>query len=284
MEKIKLNEIITADFELIIDELVVPEYSKKFEICLGKDQYLPGFDKLIINRKIKYPFIVNMWIPKNYLIPEFAGKKAIITLNNINCLNQNKNDSLAEQQQRVKESNTVDVDLNKQIQELKLKLAASEAKVQLMEIELKQKASDLAEKAKLEIQKALDENNLKLKQEKEQIKKFALQNFLHDFIDPYNNFVLAVNVGQNSDDVKVKNYCLGFSLVQKQFLDVLEQNGATLIQPEVGTEYNPEFQEVIGFEQNTNYSNNTILKVVRSGVKVDNRLIKPASVILVKND
>lgn len=271
MDKIKLKNLdqLKGNFQLLVDNQVIEEYSKEMQITIGNNEYLPGFDDYLLGRKVKEDFEVKFFFPKNYELESFAGKKAIVKIDNIQVSSQELNNS-------------------KELEELKNKVLMLESKLSLKELEIhqmseafKQKANEFASKTQEKIDQISNEYKEKLDNEKANIKKYALQSFAEGFAIPFNNFLSAINVGQNSSNQEVQNYCFGFNIVSKQFETLLNENGIELINPELNSEFNPETQEVVDFKEDQD-SNNKILKIVRLGFSLNGRVISPASVVLSK--
>ncbi|QNM93782.1 nucleotide exchange factor GrpE [Mycoplasma sp. Pen4] len=281
MTKNKLynNDVLKGDFTLYVEDQLVPEYSKFFEITIGKNEYLPDVDEFLINRKVKDSLEVKLTFNKHYAIQEFAGKTAKIEIKNIEIIKDtaSNNDELEQLKSQLAQAQLELINKDKRIVELEMQYKRAEWT-------FKEKATELTTKAKEQVEAKQNELVEKMNQEKAQIKKYALQKFLEDFIEPFNNFQLANQAGINSDDAKVKNYCLGFSMIARQFIMLLEQHNASLIEPQVGAEFNPEQEEVIDFVQDETKANNTIVRLVRYGLKIEDRLVKPASVVVVKNN
>ncbi|MFV8480138.1 nucleotide exchange factor GrpE [Mycoplasma sp. AA7A] len=275
--KLNVGDIVKGNFTLFIGDEIITQYTKQCGIELGQDQYLPNFDEYLINRKVKPNLEVKLNFAKNYPIEALAGKNAKVIIEEVQVThkhikgNENQNNNEIET-------------LKSEIESLKTKLAEKERKILLDEYMYKEKLESLQTKAKEKLEAEQAHLHSKMKHEKAEIKKYALQGFLEDFIEPFNNFLAATNAGANSDNPVVKNYCYGFSIVAKQFTNLLEQNGALIIQPEIGSEFNPEQEEVLDFITDETKENNTIVRVARLGLSIDDRLVKPAGVIVVKNN
>jgi molecular chaperone GrpE len=66
------------------------------------------------------------------------------------------------------------------------------------------------------------------------------------------------------------------------FQKIFEKNNIEEINPE-GESFNPEFHQAISTIENNNEENDKITEVVQKGYLLNNRVIKPALVIVVKN-
>jgi molecular chaperone GrpE len=66
------------------------------------------------------------------------------------------------------------------------------------------------------------------------------------------------------------------------FQKIFEKNNIEEINPQ-GESFNPEFHQAISTIENNNEENDKITEVVQKGYLLNNRVIKPALVIVVKN-
>ncbi|RIV16768.1 nucleotide exchange factor GrpE [Mycoplasmopsis gallopavonis] len=270
--KINNGDKIKGNFELFINGHLNLDFSGIREIEIGQNSYLPDFDERLINRKVKKEMEVKFIFSKDYPIVEFQRKEAIVVIKNLEIAKNNTNSNFETQELLTK------------IKELELKLAEKESQLKITEYTFKQKAEEITSKANEKIESLRKEIEEKNKLELAQNKEFALARFVEDFEVPFNNFKLAMNIGANSEDPQVKNYCIGFNLIANQFNQVLEDHGILLIEPKIGQEFNPYEEEAIDFQNDVNLANNTIVKVVKPGLKIGTRIIKPASVVLNKNN
>ena len=71
----------------------------------------------------------------------------------------------------------------------------------------------------------------------------------------------------------------GIRLIQRKFLSLLESEGVELIEG-VGDLFNPLEHEALGTDESTEYPSGHITEVVRSGYRLQDRVIQPAQVIV----
>ncbi|QKT05322.1 nucleotide exchange factor GrpE [Mycoplasma sp. OR1901] len=266
--------VIEADFKLILDEQILPQFIKeKKQVVLGKNEYINGLeiDKLIIKTPFRKEIELLVNVPNDFSNQTIAGKLVKIVLTNVKIINY---DARNLELLKLKERNA---ELEKAVVEL-------ESKIKLNEAIFVEKAKQIAQMAEEKISKEKELLFEKSKKEKSEIKSYALQGFLEDFINPFNNFIMAQQGAENSDNDQLRNYAIGFNIVIKQMVDVLESNNAELIIPSLNTEFDPNTQQVVDVVETTNENdiNNNIVKVVRYGIKVADRVITPASVVINK--
>ena len=76
-----------------------------------------------------------------------------------------------------------------------------------------------------------------------------------------------------------KNIFIGISMAYKQMEDILGEYGLEIINPE-GTEFDPKFHEALSYQTNNEVEDGHILQTVRTGYKMRDKLLRPASVII----
>ncbi len=145
--------------------------------------------------------------------------------------------------------------------------------------ELKKKAEECDEFKRKWMSVHADYENTCRRLEKERIQniKFANEELLMRLFPIMDNFDMALDSMDHSED---KTAVLeGIKMVQKEFHKVLEQSGVKKIRS-VGEEFDPEVHEAFAMERTEEQPDNTVLKEIRAGYKLNDRLIRPAQVIV----
>ena len=92
-------------------------------------------------------------------------------------------------------------------------------------------------------------------------------------------FVLAIDHASKAGSEP--SWLEGISLIQRKLHSLLESENVTRIQAE-GKEFDPFEHEAMAYQESTDYQEGHILTVVREGYKIQDRVIRPALVILAK--
>ncbi|QIW62322.1 nucleotide exchange factor GrpE [Mycoplasmopsis gallinacea] len=276
-EHLKIGDKLSGYFEMLANGEVISKYSGEKQIELGKDEYLPKFDKLLVNRKIYKNMEVKFTFPKNYEDELVAGKSVLITIIDLKVSHKKHFEM------KINEKDEKVAELEKELAKVQSQLVIKEKELMLQAEAFKRKAEEFQSLAKAQLDQEIEKRVAKYEAEKKEAKKYALSSFVEDLMEPFNNFVLAAKSGENSDDITLRNYCIGFDIVKRQFENVFANNDVTVIYPEVGQSFNAHEQEAIDVVENSNLANEEIVKVVRFGVKVGDRVVKPATVIINKN-
>ncbi|WP_025755435.1 nucleotide exchange factor GrpE [Mycoplasmopsis cricetuli] len=271
LKQIQIGDVLNGDFKATLNEQIIEQLSGFKSIVIGDDDLKIKLDDLLIGKKYKRSYSFEIKIDKEHLEQTWAGQTIKLKIENANITKKPK-ESLED---TLKQENEKLINENKQLQEeinkLNLKLTANEFIFKEKILEATKKANETIEAKKLEIEE-------KYKISKEENKKFVLQNMLEEIATPLNNLLLAVKAGEKSEIDQVKNYCYGFNLVIKQFENALNNNNVEFINPEIGTIFNSEEQEVIETVTSEEHQNEEILQVTKFGFKLNGRVVVPAQV------
>ena len=80
-------------------------------------------------------------------------------------------------------------------------------------------------------------------------------------------------------DESIKNIFIGISMAYKQMENVLREYGLELINPK-GSEFDPRYHEALSYESSDEIEKGLVLQTVRTGYKMKDKLLRPASVII----
>lgn len=149
------------------------------------------------------------------------------------------------------------------------------------EILFKNQVIELEAKAQSKINEHRQKNDEHLLQQKTELKKYALQDFLEEFIKIYTKYDNALNFAKKSDNIAVNNFAKGFDMLKNDFENLMLDNGIKIIEPKVGDLFDPECQQITESIESKEPSG-TILEVKSNGYSLFNRILKPASVIISK--
>lgn len=109
--------------------------------------------------------------------------------------------------------------------------------------------------------------------------KFALEKFMNELLPVRDSLELglaaAVENGQ-ADPEKLKE---GVELTLKMFADAMTKFGARQVDPQ-GERFNPELHQAMSMQEAPDHEPNTVLTVVQKGYQLNDRLIRPALVIV----
>ncbi|MDR0715432.1 MAG: nucleotide exchange factor GrpE [Puniceicoccales bacterium] len=149
-------------------------------------------------------------------------------------------------------------------------------------VDVKAKLSDL--QAKLEAQKDLylralaDLDNFKkrMQKDREEIRITMTSAIIEDLLLVLDHFDLGL---QSAKNYGAEEIVAGFSMVFEQLKRILASYGLNEVVP-LHQSFNPHEQECVRREYVENLQEDTVTCVVRKGYKLNDRLIRPATVIV----
>ena len=123
--------------------------------------------------------------------------------------------------------------------------------------------------------------NFKRRTNEERIKerKYHLQGILTDLIEIVDIFDSVVNMP--TEDEKLKNFLLGFKMLNDRFNQVLENNDVKKIDA-LNKKFDSNYHECISVEVNDEVESETVTKVMTNGYMYKDRVLKPSTVIVSK--
>jgi len=114
--------------------------------------------------------------------------------------------------------------------------------------------------------------------EKEDAIKFANASFLERLIPVLDNFEMGLAAAKGDKNSAI---LAGLEMVAKQFQDFLTDSGVQSIDA-VGQKFDPNIHEAISQEESADVAEGIVLRQLRRGYKLKDRLIRPANVIVSK--
>ena len=110
--------------------------------------------------------------------------------------------------------------------------------------------------------------------------KFALEKFANALLPVLDSMEKATEVSAESEEAKAMSE--GVILTMKMLVDTLEKFGVTQLDPE-GEVFDPNKHEAMAMSPNPEMDDNMVMNVFQKGYELNNRVIRPARVLVVKN-
>jgi len=128
------------------------------------------------------------------------------------------------------------------------------------------------------LRNAAELENFKRRTNEERIKdrKYASCDLVNDLVSILANLDKCVNM--ETEDPMLKNFLIGFKMIDNQLFDRLYQDGLEEIKVEKGMAFDPNVHHAIETTEIEGIEANTITEVVQKGYKYKERVIKPAMV------
>lgn len=110
--------------------------------------------------------------------------------------------------------------------------------------------------------------------------KFAVEKFVMELLPVHDSMEMGVSAA-NEENAEIGSLKEGVNLTLKMFSDVMEKFNIQAIDPE-GEKFNPDLHQAMSMQEVEGAEANTILTVVQKGYLLNDRLIRPAMVIVAK--
>ncbi len=152
---------------------------------------------------------------------------------------------------------------------------AEELKVEKKEEDFKEKYYYLAAEMQ-NMQRRFDK-------EKESLLKYGSEKILTDILDVVDNLERTLGFIRADEDEKVKNIVVGIEMIEKMFIESLGKHGLKEVEA-LGKEFDPHFHEALAQQPAEGKPNMEIIQVHQKGYILNDRVIRAAKVVVVKND
>ncbi len=131
----------------------------------------------------------------------------------------------------------------------------------------------------LRAQAELENLRRRMERELQNAQKYAIEKFAKELLAVMDSLELGLQAAIETDDVeKIRE---GMELTLKQLLTVFDRFNIQPIDP-VGEPFNPEFHQAMATEEVKGVEPDTVVKVFQKGYLLNDRLIRPALVVVAK--
>lgn len=131
----------------------------------------------------------------------------------------------------------------------------------------------------LRSQADLDNFRKRAAREREDATRYANSSLLERLLPIVDNFELGLDAARQTPGAET--IIQGLGMVQKQLQDFLRESGVEAIDA-VGSPFDPNLHEAIGQEASAEVAEGVVLRQLRRGYKLRDRLIRPATVMVSK--
>ena len=165
-------------------------------------------------------------------------------------------------------------------QDQKAQAAAAESAAETEDSALAKLQGDLDRFKDLALRSEADLQNFRKRaaREKEDALKYANASFLERLVPILDNFDMGMSAARDERNSAILN---GLEMVAKQFQDFLAETGVQTIDAE-GRKFDPNLHEAIAQEASKDVPEGHVIRQLRKGYKLKDRLLRPANVIVSK--
>ena len=122
-----------------------------------------------------------------------------------------------------------------------------------------------------------DNYRKRAQREKEDVRQFSNQDLLEKLLPVLDNFEMAITAVKEADP-SIKD---GVQMIYDQLFAVLKDSGMEPIDA-MGEAFDPNLHEALSQEETTNANEGTVVQQVQRGYKLNERLVRPARVVVAK--
>ena len=114
-------------------------------------------------------------------------------------------------------------------------------------------------------------------------RKFALEGFIRELLTVKDSLEMALAVDQPSGSEEGnRGVSEGLELILRQLESVFSNFSVQMIEPEVGDKLDPDQHQAMSVEESQDVPSNCVSKVIQKGYSLNNRLLRPAMVVVAK--
>lgn len=107
--------------------------------------------------------------------------------------------------------------------------------------------------------------------------RYGNQRLLEDLLPVIDNFGMGMQASEQDSGSMIY---MGMSMVQKQLDDFLSNQGVQAVDLQPGTVFDPKVHDAMAQEESDTFEEGQIIRVMRKGYKMGDRLVRPANVVV----
>ena len=126
----------------------------------------------------------------------------------------------------------------------------------------------------------VENNRKRAERDVENAHKYALKNFVDSLLPVIDSMEMG-QVAANAENATLESIREGSELTMTMFAQVLERSGLQQINP-LGEKFDPEKHQAISMVEVPDAAPNSVIDVMQKGFSLNDRLIRPAMVVVAK--
>jgi molecular chaperone GrpE len=126
----------------------------------------------------------------------------------------------------------------------------------------------------------IDNNQKRAQRDLANAHKFALKNFAENLLPVVDSMEMG-QAAASQESASLESIREGSELTMNMLMQVLERSGVQQIDP-LGEKFNPEMHQAISMVESADAEPNSVIEVMQKGFLLNERLIRPAMVVIAK--
>ncbi len=126
----------------------------------------------------------------------------------------------------------------------------------------------------------VENNRKRAERDVENAHKYAMKNFTEALLPIIDSMEMGMSAAE-AENATLQSIREGSELTMNMFVQVLEKQGLTQVDP-VGEKFDPEQHQAISMVEDDDAESNTVISVMQKGFLLNDRLVRPAMVIVAK--
>ena len=164
--------------------------------------------------------------------------------------------------------------------DFRLENKLSELEILRQSFEDKKKLADTYYDQLLRLKAEFDNYRKRVEKEKEELIKFGKEELVVKLLDILDSLDLALTSTKDEKN-EHKSIREGVELIHKQFREVLEKEGIRKLEVQ-GQKFDPNLHYAVEYQESDKHEDNEIIKEIRPGYLLYERVIRPAMVVVAK--
>lgn len=120
----------------------------------------------------------------------------------------------------------------------------------------------------------------RMAREKAEAIKFGNQRLIEELLPVVDNFSMGMTAAEQDASSMI---FMGMKMVQSQLEGFLASQGVTEAATQVGSEFDPNLHDAMSQEESSEFEDGQIIRIMRKGYLLGDRLIRPANVVVAKS-
>ncbi len=148
-------------------------------------------------------------------------------------------------------------------------------------------ATDLRDKL-LRALAEVENTRRRAERDKEDAYKYAVTRFARDILSVADNLHRALDSVDDAARAEggeaLGALVTGVSMTQRELLNTFEKHGIKQVNPDMGEKFDPNLHQAIAEVPGTGQASGTVVQVTQIGFTIEDRLLRPAMVLIAKGD